>query len=106
METTRKALRKEAERLGAIKVAGDIYNFENVKHYIGCPAEEVPASYKLAIEEVESSIRKEFPEMVRFFGSFNLAYSYGIYGNNGRLDAVGGYDDKGNRYESLGYIYY
>ncbi len=106
METTRKELRKVAERLGAIRVANNIFCYENVMSYISYPADEVPADYKAVIEEVKNSIRKEYPDMVRFFWNFNFAYSYGVYGNNGRLDSIGGYDNKGNKYENIGYIYY
>lgn len=53
METTRKQLKLEAERLNAEKVAGNIYDYENYLH---------GKNHKC------------------------IAYSHGLYGNNGRLD--------------------
>ena len=106
METTRKKLREEAARLKAIKVSNNIYIFENIRSFIGREEKDIPANYRSVINEVINSIKEKYPQIVKLQSCNNIYYSCGIYGNNGRLDSVGGYDNEGHYYDCLGYIYY
>ena len=66
-KTTRKALRTEAIRLKAVKLAYNIYAYEN---------------------ELSSELDKFYNKKDCFVRHRMICYSVGIYGNNGRLDEV------------------
>lgn len=79
---SKKALRLEAERLGAEEILGkksNIYNYENAR-YERC--KELGATYE------------------------GVAYSGGTYGNIGRLDAIVRYNPEKDGFDELGYIFY
>lgn len=89
---SRKTIREEATRLGAIKVTSDIYNYENIISYIRGASyrgnlENVPERYKEIVSKVLEECKEAFPK-ADYFTNTDCLYSYGIYGNTGRLDYI------------------
>lgn len=108
---SRKTIREEASRLDAIKVANNIYNYENVVSYIWSASyhgnlENIPNSYKEIVSKVLEECRKACPK-AKYFTNTDCLYSYGIYGNNGRLDYICPvYEDFGVGARPAAFIYY
>ena len=104
---SRKTLQKEANRLGAYKLASDVYKYENA----------ISKLYRL--EEVnehdtcfDADVYNQFVRMVKAenVGAYRadvkqLYYSYGIYGNNGQLHEVR-ITDINNKLVNVYFVYY
>lgn len=82
VKMSKKALRIEAERLGAEEILGrksNIYNYENAR-YNEC--------------------------MDNCWDYEGVAYSAGTYGNTGRIDRIVEYDPKTETWKHIKYIFY
>ena len=82
LKTSKKALRKEAERLHADEILGrksNIYQYENARADL---CKELGATFE------------------------GVAYSGGINGNNGRLDEIVKFDPKTDEWEHIKFIFY
>lgn len=82
VKLSKRALKEEAERLGAIEILGrksNIYNYENAR-YNEC--KKLKCTYE------------------------GVAYSAGIVGNTGRIDKLTQYDPKSDSWHDIKYIYY
>ena len=104
---TRKALQKEANRLGAYKLTSDIYKYENA----------ISQLYRL--EEVDehnscfdADVYNQFVRMVKAENASayradatQMYYSYGTYGNNGQLHEVR-ITDIDNKLVNVYFVYY
>lgn len=91
MELTKKNLKELSESLGAYYCGGNVYNHENIQYYI---------RHK-DIESVSKYINNEYNDVQALVTLLNellvgnkdnytisdtqLAYSHGIYGNNGQI---------------------
>lgn len=104
---TRKALQKEANRLGAYKLTGEAYKYENA----------IIKLYRL--EEVDDNDTcfdaDAYNQFVRMIKAENavayradvaqMYYSAGIYGNNGQLHEVR-ITDINNKLVNVYFVYY
>ena len=104
---SRKALQKEANRLGAYKLASNVYTYENA------------ISNLFRLEEVNehdtcfnADVYNQFVRMVKAenAGAFRadatqMYYSYGTYGNNGQLHEVR-ITDINNKLVNIYFVYY
>lgn len=104
---TRKALQKEANRLGAYKLTGNVYKYENA----------ISKLYRLEeVSENDSCLDAEtFNQFVRMVKAENagayradatqMYYSAGTYGNNGQLHVVR-ITDINNNLVNVYFVYY
>lgn len=104
---TRKVLQKEANRLGAYKLARDVYMYENA------------ISSLYGLEEahehgtcVDTELYNQFVRMVKAenAGAYRadarqMYYSAGTYGNNGQLHEVR-ITDTSNKLVNVYFVYY
>lgn len=104
---TRKALQKEANRLGAYKLTGNVYKYENA----------ISKLYRL--EEVDehdtcfdADMFNQFVRMVKAesAGAYRaevsqMYYSAGVYGNSGQLHEVR-ITDINNKLVNVYFVYY
>ena len=104
---TRKTLQKEANRLGAYKLASNVYLYENA----------ISNLYRL--EEVnehntcfDADVYNQFVRMVKYenVGAYRadveqMYYSYGACGNNGQLHEVR-ITDIDNKLVNVYFVYY
>ena len=104
---TRKVLQKEANRLGAYKLASDVYRYENaisnlfrleeVNDNDGCfDADMLNKFVRMVKAENASAYRADAKQMY---------YSAGIYGNNGQLHEVR-ITDIDNKLVNVYFVYY
>ena len=114
IKISRKNLFKEAEELGAYKLDGNIYLYENNLHYItsfdpnkwnkdaknnnGCYSKNLQGFLDILSKNIDN--KKHFN-----IYSDCIAYSVGIYGNIARLDKIRLMDKDWNEYKTF-YIYY
>jgi len=101
---TRKALRQEAERLGATNLlSGDIYHYENDLYYL------THMECNPLAEGMESTIgmlRIAYPSIDGSKSYHDqLAFSAGAFGNNGRIDEIHFLDSDYNEVHSI-FVYY
>ena len=104
---TKKALQKEAKRLGAYKLTSDVYKYENA----------ISKLYRLEeVNEHDSCFDADaFNQFIRMVKAENAAaymadakqmyYSAGTYGNNGQLHEVR-VTDINNNLVNVYFVYY
>ena len=96
---TRKALLNTAKRLDAIKVANNVYLFENATYDITRGARN--DSTEKALEQV----KQVYASAVACF-TRDILYSAGTYGCNGKIAQLIAVDEAHNWLGIAGYIYF
>ena len=114
IKISRKNLFKEAEALGAYKLDGNIYSYENDLHYITAfdpnkwnkDAKNNMGCYSKNLQGFLDILSKNIDKKKHFnIYSDCIAYSVGMYGNIARLDKIRLMDKDWNEYKTF-YIYY
>lgn len=104
---TRKALQKEANRLGAYKLTSDVYKYENaiIKLYRLKEVDEHDTCF-------DADMFNQFVRMVKAesvgayrAGVSQMYYSAGVYGNSGQLHEVRVFDIN-NKLLNVYFVYY
>lgn len=114
IKISKKNLINEAEALGAYKLDGNIYLYENDIHYItafdhniwnkdvtnnnGCYSKNLQGFLDILSKNIDNKKHSNIY-------SDCIAYSVGIYGNIARLDKIRLMDKDWNEYKTF-YIYY
>ena len=122
MKQTKKDLKELAKALGAYYCGGNVYNHENIQHYLECGNFEKVKKYISTNNDILSMINS----LDRVYGlnNFNtsnnrknlymisgtlLSYSagiYGIYGNNGQIFKYKVYNNETQEHIYTFYTYY
>lgn len=113
MELTKKKLKDLAISLDAYYMGGNVYDYENIVHYL---------DYKMDVQSLKKCTRYDLPKLLQDINKqYNLnnfingiykisatqvAYSHGIYGNNGQLHQLKIYNTKTNEHIFTYYVYY
>lgn len=106
IELSNKKLNELARQLGAYDIGnGNIYHYENAVYYL-CNMKKVDANqyYKCVLNDLIDHIRKEYSNNMTLRKE-QLAYSCGVYGNNGQIHVFHVYVNgipKGNIYTYVG----
>lgn len=93
MKLTKKALKELAQGLGAVYCTGNVYNYENIVYYIQLLTSGKGNGYTEALNNCSDHYKKELEKLLDEIIATNydtcyckqLAYSAGVYGNNGQL---------------------
>lgn len=96
MKMSKKQLTELAQMLGAKKYTSNVYNYENIVYYMQSLASGNGGAYDNAIHNCNEEHKKELEnvldEIVATISSSirtqQLAYSAGVYGNNGQLHEI------------------
>lgn len=104
---SKKELTRKAEMLGAVKVAVNIYNFENAESYISRLEKFNEKTYVCdkIVNNLIADIAGRFPTS-KGCAIDHLYYSSGVYGCTGRLSKVIILDENYNWTENELYIFF
>ena len=113
MELTKKRLKELSISLNAYYMGGNVYDYENIVYYL---------DYKIDIQSLKKynkpyllqllqDINKQynldnFINGIYKISATQVAYSHGIYGNNGQLHQLKIYNTKTNEHIFSYYVYY
>ncbi len=113
MELTKAKLKDLSQSLDAYYMGGNVYDYENIVHYL---------DYKMDVQSLKKCTRYDLPKLLQDINSqYNLdnfingiykisatqvAYSHGIYGNNGQIHQLKVYNTKTNEHIFTYYVYY
>ena len=104
---TRKALQKEANRLGAYKLGSDVYKYENAIGKLSRLKEVDEHGTCFDADLYNQFIRMVKAENVGAYRAYvtQMYYSAGVYGNNGQLHEVR-ITDINNKLVNVYFVYY
>lgn len=96
MKLTKKALKELAQELGAVYCTGNVYNYENIIYYIQLLTSGKSNGYTEALNNCSDYYKKELEKLLDEIIATDydscyckqLAYSAGVYGNNGQLHEI------------------
>ena len=113
MELTRKQLKEISISLNAYYMGGNVYDYENIVYYLDykMDLQSLKKYNKPDLSQLLQDINKQynldnFINGIYKISSNQVAYSHGIYGNNGQLHQLKIYNTKTNEHISSYYIYY
>lgn len=103
---THKALKELAKSLGGIYFDGNIYAHQNRVHYLASVVNSWRQDETIKDAKRHCSEMSDLIDEVLTYGAdaanyTQLAYSCGIYGNNGQLHEITYYKDEGGEYKPL-----
>lgn len=93
MKLTKKNLKEMAEVLGAVYCTGNVYSYENIVYYIQVLCNGHSNGYTEALSNCSEHYKTELVKLLDEIISLNfdncyckqVAYSAGVYGNNGQI---------------------
>lgn len=96
MKLSKKQLVQLAEKLGGKKFTGNVYSYENIVYYIELLARGNRNGYDGALKQVNQENKEGLEKLLMEILAVNcdwckvqqLAYSVGVYGNNGQLHEI------------------
>lgn len=115
MELTKKRLKELGVSLNAYYMGGNVYDYENIVHYL---------DYKMDVQSLKKEIGHgrdlsqllqdldthynldNFINGVYKISATQLAYSHGVYGNNGQIHQLKIYNTETNEHIFSYYVYY
>lgn len=113
METTKKNLKDLSKSLNAYYMGGNVYDYENIVYYL---------DYKIDIQSLKKYTRYDLSKLLQDIDTHynldnfingiykisatQLAYSHGVYGNNGQIHQLKVYNTKTNEHIFTYYVYY
>ena len=113
MELTKKQLKELSISLNAYYMGGNVYDYENIVYYLDWKMDlqslkkyDKPELSKL-LQDIDKQYNLDnFINGIYKISATQVAYSHGIYGNNGQLHQLKIYNTKTNEHIFSYYIYY
>lgn len=113
MELTKKQLKELSISLNAYYMGGNVYDYENIVYYLDwkMDIQSLKNYTKNGLSQLLQDIDKQynldnFLNGIYKISATQIAYSHGIYGNNGQLHQLKIYNTKTNEHIYSYYIYY
>ena len=113
MELTRKQLKEISISLNAYYMGSNVYDYENIVYYLDykMDLQSLKNYTKNGLSQLLQDINKQynldnFINGIYKISATQMAYSHGIYGNNGQLHQLKIYNTKTNEHICSYYIYY
>ena len=113
MELTKKQLKELSISLNAYYMGGNVYDYENIVYYLEykMDLQSLKKYNKQDLSKLLEDINKQynldnFLNGIYKISATQIAYSHGIYGNNGQLHQLKIYNTKTNEHISSYYVYY
>lgn len=100
IELSKKKLNQLAENLNGTWLTGNVYAYENYIHDLS----NLKKNESAICNNIIDSLIGKYPN-IKYLQREQIAYSYGVYGNNGQLHQMIAVDDDENVLETL-YVYY
>ena len=113
MELTKKQLKELSISLNAYYMGGNVYDYENIVYYLDykMDIQSLKKYNKPYLSQLLQDINKQynldnFINGIYKISATQVAYSHGIYGNNGQLHQLKVYNTTTNEHIFSYYIYY
>lgn len=113
MELTKKQLKELSISLNAYYMGGNVYDYENIVYYLDWKMDiqslkkyNKPDLQKL-LQDLDTQYNLDnFINGIYKISATQVAYSHGVYGNNGQLHQLKIYNTETNEHIYTYYIYY